>query len=54
MKVALTKELKILFLKALKEGFIETDKLDALLNKNISIEIDEDKLEQIEKILYPD
>ncbi len=53
-RIALTKEMKVLFLRALKDGFIEVNKLDVLLNRNSAIEIDEDKLKQIEQILYPD
>ncbi len=56
MKVELTKELKIELLESLKRGYLDTEKLDELtgVNKNLNIDIDEEKLKQIEKILYPD
>ncbi len=55
MKVRLTKELKVELLQALRQGYLDTDNIDKLTGKpSAHVEIDEDKLEQIEKILYPD
>ncbi len=55
MKIELTKELKAELLRTLKQGFLDTDKLDALTGRNSGVpEIDEEKLNKIEKILYPD
>ncbi len=55
MKVKLTKALKVELLEALKQGFLDTDKFDVLIGRESEpIDIDEEKLKQIEKILYPD
>ncbi len=55
MKIKLTKELKAELLRILKQGVLDTDKLDALTGRNNgAFEIDDEKLNKIEKILYPD